>query len=65
MFHYPALGFDFQAVGMFFLWGALVFTLWSGDGLLSALQKIAPRMKFSVDNPNRIIYKYTTSTERE
>ena len=28
--HYPYFGVDFHAVGMFFLWGALVFTLWSG-----------------------------------
>jgi phosphatidylglycerophosphate synthase len=30
MFHYPVFGIDFHAIGMFFLWGALVFTLWSG-----------------------------------
>jgi CDP-diacylglycerol--glycerol-3-phosphate 3-phosphatidyltransferase len=28
--HYPYIGIDFHLVGMFFLWGALVFTLWSG-----------------------------------
>ncbi|PID40712.1 MAG: CDP-diacylglycerol--glycerol-3-phosphate 3-phosphatidyltransferase [Proteobacteria bacterium] len=40
MFHYPALGFDFQAVGMFFLWGALVFTLWSGADYFLRFRKL-------------------------
>ena len=40
MFHYPALGFDFQAVGMFFLWGALVFTLWSGVDYFLRFRKL-------------------------
>ena len=30
LIHYPFFGLDAHAVGMFFLWGALVFTLWSG-----------------------------------
>ncbi|MEN8246727.1 MAG: CDP-diacylglycerol--glycerol-3-phosphate 3-phosphatidyltransferase [Thermodesulfobacteriota bacterium] len=30
MIHYPFIGIDVHVVGMFFLWGALVFTLWSG-----------------------------------
>ena len=28
--HYPYLGIDFHAIGMVFLYGALIFTLWSG-----------------------------------
>lgn len=40
MFHYPAFGFDFQAVGMFFLWGALVFTLWSGADYFLRFRKL-------------------------
>lgn len=40
MFHYPALGFDFQTVGMFFLWGALVFTLWSGTDYFLRFRKL-------------------------
>jgi CDP-diacylglycerol--glycerol-3-phosphate 3-phosphatidyltransferase len=40
MFHYPALGFDFHAVGMFFLWGALVFTLWSGADYFLRFRKL-------------------------
>jgi CDP-diacylglycerol--glycerol-3-phosphate 3-phosphatidyltransferase len=28
--HYRFIGIDVQVVGMFFLWGALIFTLWSG-----------------------------------
>lgn len=40
MFHYPALGFDFQAIGMFFLWGALAFTLWSGADYFMRFRKL-------------------------
>ena len=30
LIHYPFFGLDPQAIGVFFLWGALTFTLWSG-----------------------------------
>lgn len=40
MFHYPALGFDFQAIGTFFLWGALIFTLWSGTDYFLRFRKL-------------------------
>ena len=30
LIHYPFLGLDANAIGVFFLWGALVFTIWSG-----------------------------------
>ncbi|MBW2657835.1 MAG: CDP-diacylglycerol--glycerol-3-phosphate 3-phosphatidyltransferase [Deltaproteobacteria bacterium] len=30
LIHYPFFGLDPQAIGVFFLWGALAFTLWSG-----------------------------------
>jgi CDP-diacylglycerol--glycerol-3-phosphate 3-phosphatidyltransferase len=30
LIHYPYLGIHFHVIGMFFLWGALLFTLWSG-----------------------------------
>jgi CDP-diacylglycerol--glycerol-3-phosphate 3-phosphatidyltransferase len=30
LFHYSYFGVDLHIIGMFFLWGALVFTLWSG-----------------------------------
>jgi CDP-diacylglycerol---glycerol-3-phosphate 3-phosphatidyltransferase len=30
LIHYRYLGIDFHVIGMFFLWGALVFTIWSG-----------------------------------
>jgi len=30
LFHYPYFDIDMAAIGNFFLWGALVFTLWSG-----------------------------------
>ena len=30
MIHYPFLGLNVQVIGNLFLWGALVFTIWSG-----------------------------------
>ena len=30
MIHYQFLGLNVQVIGRFFLWGALVFTIWSG-----------------------------------
>ena len=30
MIHYPFLGLNVQVIGTLFLWGALVFTIWSG-----------------------------------
>lgn len=30
LFHYSYFGINLHAIGMFFLWGALVFTIWSG-----------------------------------
>ncbi len=30
LIHYPFFGLDPHAIGVFFLWGALAFTLWSG-----------------------------------
>jgi CDP-diacylglycerol--glycerol-3-phosphate 3-phosphatidyltransferase len=33
-------GIDFQAIGMFFLWGALLFTVWSGATIFCAFEKL-------------------------
>jgi CDP-diacylglycerol---glycerol-3-phosphate 3-phosphatidyltransferase len=30
MIHFPFLGLDVQVIGDLFLWGALIFTIWSG-----------------------------------
>ena len=30
LFHFPYFGLNFHSIGMFFLWGALIFTVWSG-----------------------------------
>ena len=30
MIHFPFFGLDVQAIGNLFLWGALIFTIWSG-----------------------------------
>jgi CDP-diacylglycerol--glycerol-3-phosphate 3-phosphatidyltransferase len=38
--HYPVMGFDFQAIGMVFLWGALAFTLWSGADYFLRFRKL-------------------------
>ncbi|MDL2268708.1 CDP-diacylglycerol--glycerol-3-phosphate 3-phosphatidyltransferase [Desulfosarcina sp. OttesenSCG-928-A07] len=40
MFHYPALGFNFQAMGMVFLWCALILTLWSGADYFFRFRKL-------------------------
>lgn len=39
-FHYPLFGLDFHAVGMVFLWGALIFTLWSGMDYFLRFRKL-------------------------
>lgn len=30
LIHYPYFGVDLHVIGMFFLWGAAIFTVWSG-----------------------------------
>ena len=40
MIHYPFFGLDVQEVGTFFLWGALVFTLWSGADYFIKFRKL-------------------------
>jgi CDP-diacylglycerol--glycerol-3-phosphate 3-phosphatidyltransferase len=30
LIHYPYFGINFHGIGMFFLWGALIYTVWSG-----------------------------------
>lgn len=30
LFHYPYFGINLHGIGMFFLWGALIFSIWSG-----------------------------------
>ncbi len=30
LFHYPYFGLNFNGIGFFFLWGALIMTVWSG-----------------------------------
>ncbi len=30
LLHFPYFGINFHAIGMFFLWGALILTIWSG-----------------------------------
>ena len=40
LMHYPFFGLDSQAVGNFFLWGALVFTIWSGADYFFKFRKL-------------------------
>jgi CDP-diacylglycerol--glycerol-3-phosphate 3-phosphatidyltransferase len=40
LIHYPFFGLDVQAVGWFFLWGALAFTLWSGADYFIKFRKL-------------------------
>ncbi|MEW6672328.1 MAG: CDP-diacylglycerol--glycerol-3-phosphate 3-phosphatidyltransferase [Thermodesulfobacteriota bacterium] len=38
--HYPYWGVDMNAIGRFFLWGALVFTVWSGFDYFIRFRKL-------------------------
>jgi len=38
--HYPLLGINAQTVGWVFLWGALVFTIWSGADYFIKFRKL-------------------------
>ena len=40
LIHYPFFGLDPQAVGGFFLWGALAFTIWSGADYFIKFRKL-------------------------
>jgi CDP-diacylglycerol---glycerol-3-phosphate 3-phosphatidyltransferase len=40
LIHYPFFGLNSQAVGNFFLWGALVFTIWSGADYFFKFRKL-------------------------
>ena len=40
LIHYPFFGLDPQAIGTFFLWGALGFTIWSGADYFIKFRKL-------------------------
>jgi CDP-diacylglycerol--glycerol-3-phosphate 3-phosphatidyltransferase len=40
LIHYPFAGLDAQAIGRFFLWGALAFTVWSGADYFIKFRKL-------------------------
>ncbi len=40
LIHYPFFGLDPHAIGVFFLWGALVFTIWSGADYFIRFRKL-------------------------
>ena len=40
LIHYPFFGLDPHAIGTFFLWGALAFTLWSGADYFIKFRKL-------------------------
>ncbi len=40
LLHYPYFGIDMNVIGLFFMWGALVFTLWSGIDYFVRFRKL-------------------------
>jgi len=40
VFHYPYFGVDLNAIGRFLLWGALIFTVWSGADYFIRFRKL-------------------------
>jgi CDP-diacylglycerol--glycerol-3-phosphate 3-phosphatidyltransferase len=40
LIHYPFFGLDAHAIGTFFLWGALAFTIWSGADYFIKFRKL-------------------------
>ncbi|MEE4357064.1 MAG: CDP-diacylglycerol--glycerol-3-phosphate 3-phosphatidyltransferase [Desulfococcaceae bacterium] len=40
LIHSPYFGINFHAIGMFFLWGALIFTIWSGTDYFFRFRKL-------------------------
>lgn len=40
LFHFPYLGINMHAIGTFFLYGALIFTLWSGIDYFVRFRKL-------------------------
>ena len=40
LLHYPYFGLNMHAIGTFFIWGALVFTLWSGFDYFNRFKKL-------------------------
>ena len=40
LIHYPFWGLNPQAIGNFFLWGALIFTIWSGTDYFIKYRKL-------------------------
>jgi len=40
LIHYPLLGLNATAIGSVFLWGALVFTVWSGANYFIKFRKL-------------------------
>ena len=40
LIHYPYFNVNFHAIGLFFLWGALLFTIWSGVDYFIKFRKL-------------------------
>ena len=40
LIHYPFFGLDTTVIGRFFLWGALIFTIWSGADYFFKFRKL-------------------------
>ncbi len=50
LLHYSYFGIEFDKIGMFFLWGALIFSLWSG---IDYIFKFRKKIFFTLDKKNR------------
>ena len=46
LFHYPYFGIDLHIVGMFFLWGALILSVWSGIDYFYRFRKMFDDAEF-------------------
>jgi len=40
LLHFPYFGINFNAIGLFFLWGALILTIWSGADYFIRFRKL-------------------------
>ncbi|MDM8523308.1 CDP-diacylglycerol--glycerol-3-phosphate 3-phosphatidyltransferase [Desulfococcaceae bacterium HSG8] len=40
LIHYPYYGINFHSIGLFFLWGALILTVWSGADYFIKFRKL-------------------------
>ena len=49
LLHYPYFGIDMQAIGMIFLWIALILTIWSGADYFVRFRRLLSMSQISID----------------